>query len=68
MVSVDTKKQMSQGQNEYNRDIPNVQVLCYTGIFLLYPSAGEESFSVPSLSSVGAESCHTAGVAVAVPH
>lgn len=37
-------------------------------VFLLYPCAGEEGFSVPSLSSAGAESRHTAGVTVAVLH
>lgn len=35
---------------------------------LLYPGAGEDSPAVPSLSSVGAERRHTAGVAVAVSH
>lgn len=67
IISVDTKKQMTQGQNEYNWT--SLMFMCFvTQVFLLYPSAGEESFSVPSLSSVGAESCHTAGVTVAVPH
>lgn len=42
--------------------------MLFKQVFLLYPSAGEESFSVPSLSSVGAESRHTAGVTVAVLH
>ena len=35
---------------------------------LLYPSAGEHCFPVPWLSCMGAETRHTAGVAVAVPH
>ncbi len=35
---------------------------------VLYPGAGEQCFSGPWLSCIGAESSHTAGVTVAVPH